>query len=189
MVEVVANRFDGKNISRTIVGYDLRRKPINIIFMSSYDEERRYEELLESNRKYLSAMNLFNEDPSFIETITLPDECEIIAFDLPDFFLKVFLSGNVSTPGHAVPITHLPLDWNFIGFDVIDPYTQNSVFDDISFGISCEEWMCYRDSFRNTKYGLISDFEQALILSIIADGVIHEHKPFIPSGVWLKVRQ
>lgn len=86
MVEVVANRFDGKNISRTIVGYDLRRKPINIIFMSSYDEERRYEELLESNRKYLSAMNLFNEDPSFIETITLPDECEIIAFDLPDFF-------------------------------------------------------------------------------------------------------
>lgn len=187
MVEVIDNKFDEKNISRTIVGYDLRRKPINRIFMSTYDEERRYEELQEKYEKYFYAMNLFFEDPSLIETITLPEDCAIVAFDLPDFFLEDFSYGKVSIANTA-QISSFSLDWDFIGFDVVDPYTQTSVFDSYAFGISCEEWVGYRDSFRNTTYGLISDIEQALILSIRADDVIYEHAPFIPSGVWLKIR-
>lgn len=185
---MVGSKFSEKGVLRTIVGYDLRRiKYIDSVFMSSYDEKRRYEELIEENVKYLSPMNLFIKDPALIEAIDLPKDCAIIAFDLPDCFLKNLLSGNVSVP-KAVPIRPCCLEWIFIGFDVVDPYTQTSIFDNDSLSVSCKDWVCYRDGFKKTKNGLISDFKQALVLSSRADEFFYEHKPFIPSGVWLKVR-
>jgi hypothetical protein len=176
-------------LDRTVVGFDLRKKSsLSNLTMTSYDENVRFEEI---NEKYefqhdvQNSMNLFFIDPSKIESLILPADSLIIAFDLPTEFVQTLLNGNISRPS-PLPNFQLDGEWFFAGFDIIDPINQMSIFHDFD-GI--EEKLNFAKQEFNLKlneYGLVTDLENSIKGSEYFDTLIYEHAPFIPSGVWLK---
>jgi hypothetical protein len=171
---------------RTVVGFDLRKSSaLNNLFMTSYDDSVRYEEINEKFQAQQSGINLFYIDPSAIPSLTIPVDARIIAFDLPAEFVTYLSSRNVSNP-QPLPIINIDNGWEFMGFDVVDAMTQTSVFHGFNLSISLEEVM-EKYSLRFNNHGLIDDMEVALRVAKFFDGLIPEHTPFVPCGVWLKV--
>lgn len=175
---------------RTVVGFDLRkRSSLNNLTMTSYDEKARFEEInerYEFQHDVQNSMNLFFIDPSKIESLILPTDSLIIAFDLPAEFVQTLLNGNISRPS-PLPKSKLDDEWLFVGFDIIDPINQMSIFHDFD-GIEDKlNFAKQKFDLKFNEYGLVTDLENSIKASEYFDTLIYEHAPFIPSGVWLKV--
>lgn len=171
---------------RTIVGFDLRKNSsLNNLFMTSYDETVRYEEINEKYRNQQSGLNLFNIDPSHIPLFTVPVDARIVAFDLPVEFVNFLSSGNVSNP-LPLPFIDINHGWKFMGFDVVDANTQTSAFHGFDKATTYVIEAMKKCSFIFNDHGLIDDTEAAARASIFFDSLIPEHTPFLPCGVWLR---
>lgn len=153
--------------------------------MTSHDEDRRYEEINELHAASLSAMNLFAADPSGMSSLSLPSDSRVIAFDLPVACLAKLSAGNVSAPA---PLSMEVLDpgWEFIGFDIVDPYTQTSALG--GFGEGARRIVAGEVPLAVNGFGLVDDFAQASQAAVQCDALLPEHAPFVPAGVWLKGR-
>jgi len=174
-----------KVAKRVVVGFDIRKSSsLNNVFMTSYDEDVRYEDIYDELRDYLNGLNLFFTEPSTIEMFDMPFDAQIVAFDFPDDVVQCLLHGNVSTP-YPLPETDVQKGWEFAGFDVVDPITQTSAFHGFTPPIPLEE-LCgdYAVSFNG--FGLVDDFENAVKISSCCSQHIPEHAPFSPCGIWLK---
>lgn len=170
---------------RTIVGFDLRKNSaLNNLFMTSYDDLVRYEEIYEKFQAQQSGLNLFYIDPSAIPSLTIPVDARIIAFDLPTEFVTYLSNRNVSNP-QPLPTVNIDKGWKFMGFDVVDPMTQTSAFHGFDLTISLKE-VTEKYSLRFNSHGLIDDREAAVKVAKFFDGLISEHAPFLFCGVWLK---
>lgn len=170
---------------RTVVGFDIRRgSSLNNLFMTSYDEDTRYEYMYEELHNYQNGLNLFFVDPSDLESLEIPADARIIAFDLPADVVQCLLEGNVSNP-QPLPKTDLRNGWDFVGFDVVDPITQTSAFHGFTPPIPVER-LIEDDVISFNNYGLLEDFESALKIANCCSEYIPEHAPFSPCGIWLK---
>jgi hypothetical protein len=175
-----------KNLfERTIVGFDLRKNSsLNSLFMTSYDQSVRYEEINEQFQDQQSGLNLFYIDPADIPSLEVPGDARIIAFDLPTEVVTYLSNGNVSNP-QPLPRVNMGKGWKFMGFDVVDARTQTSAFHGFDLAISLSDVM-KKYSFRFNSHGLIDDEEVAVKVAKYFDELISEHAPFMPCGVWLK---
>lgn len=170
---------------RTVVGFDIRKEAsLNNLFMTSYDENIRYEYIYEDLNNFQNGLNLFFVDPSSLNTLDIPAEARIIAFDLPTDVVQCLLEGNVSNP-RPLPITDLQNKWDFVGFDVVDPVTQTSAFHGFTLPIPIE-LLSEEDVISLNNYGLLEDFEIAKKIAKCCSDNIPEHAPFSPCGIWLK---
>jgi len=168
---------------RIVVGFDIRKSSsLANVYMTSYDENTRYEDIYEELRTYQNGLNLFYVDPSDLIPPEVAADARIVAFDLPEDVVQSLLSGNVSTP-KPLPKADLKNGWGFIGFDVVDPITQTSAFHGFTPSIPVVLIDCIV-SFND--YGLLEDFETALKVANYYSDHISEHAPFSPCGVWLK---
>lgn len=172
---------------RTVVGFDIRKSSsLNSLYMTSYDEDVRYEDIYDEFHDYLSGLNLFFVDPSNIKRLKIPTEARIIAFDLPTDEVEHLLKGNVSNP-KPLPNIDILNGWDFMGFDVVDPITQTSVFHGFTPPIPLKELMKdYFISFGFNNNELLGDMVSALKIAKACDDYIPEHAPFSPCGIWLK---
>jgi len=169
-----------KTFSRAIVGFDFRRKEsLPRVFLTSYNEKIRYEDLMEKHEAELSPINMFAVDPSTIKSINLPPDGCIVAFDMPTDYLNNISEGNVSNPP-SFPISQLDASWRFLGYDIVDPRTQSSALNDFNI-LEFPESLSALNEF-----GLINSPDIALKGAAYFDIKIPEHKPFVPCGVWLK---
>lgn len=173
------------SLERTIIGFDIRKSSsLNNLFMTSYDEDVRFEDIYEKFQEYLSGLNLFFVDPSSIKTLEIPMGARIIAFDLPSDVVAYLESGNVSNP-KPLPKINTHREWDFVGFDVVDPITQTSAFHGFDFPFSMEKLVePYSVAFNN--YGLLENGECAAKVAKFFNNLIPEHAPFSPCGIWLK---
>jgi len=170
---------------RTVVGFDIRKSSsLKNLFLTSYDDDVRYENIYERYREYQSGLNLFYIDPSTISSLIIPLGARIIAFDLPTDSVERLLSGNVSRP-QRLPEINIHDGWDFVGFDVVDPMTQTSAFHGFRLPFS-KEILIEDNSLSLNNYGLIGDFRSAMKMAQLFDNLIPEHAPFTPCGVWLK---
>lgn len=177
MIELVAKRI--------VVGFDIRkRSSLNNLFMTSYDEDVRYEYIYYELHNYLNGLNLFFVDPSTIQPLDMPEGAQIVAFDLPDDVVKYLQNGNVSTP-YPLPNSDVQDGWNFAGFDVVDPITQTSAFHGFTPEISVEQ-LCGGEELSLNRYGLVETFLSAMKIASCCSEHIPEHAPFSPCGIWLK---
>jgi hypothetical protein len=170
---------------RTLVGFDIRKSSsLNNLFMTSYDDTVRYEDIYEKFQDYQSGLNLFVVDPLIIPSLRIPSGALIIAFDLPTDVVVRLSNGNVSNP-QPLPKDDIQDGWSFAGFDVVDPVTQTSVFHgfDLSFSI---EKLLNENLINLNKHRLLSDMGSAQVIANAFDTLIPEHAPFSPCGIWLK---
>ena len=173
--------------NRTIVGFDLRKgSSLNKLFMTSYDDSVRYEDLNEEHRDQMSGINLFYCDPSAQPLFTIPYDARIVAFDLPTTLVSCLLNGQVSVP-FPLPSEKLDQDWQFVGFDVVDAITQTSAFYGFDRSTSDLGHLAEIFSIRFNSCGLIDDMEAAVRAATSFDDAIPEHAPFAPCGTWLKI--
>jgi hypothetical protein len=173
------------SLERTIVGFDLRKSSsLKNLFMTSYDDSVRYEDINESFQSQQSGLNLFYIDPSAIPSLTVPADARIIAFDLPTKFVAYLSDGNVSNP-QPLPTIDINNGWAFMGFDVVDAITQTSAFHGFDLTTSLSEIMG-KYSLRFNSHGLLDDREATVGIAELFDSLIPEHVPFMPCGVWLK---
>lgn len=172
---VLAERFE-----RILIGFDLRKRAsLTKLFMTSYDDSVRYEEINEQHQAELSGLNLYKIDPSTIPSLRMPLDARVVAFDLPTDLVAYLSAGNVSNP-QPLPSIKLDEGWQFIGFDVVDAITQTS-------GLYGVDWPpSGLTKIHLNGHGLIDDAEAAVKTSIFLDSFINEHAPFSPCGVWLK---
>lgn len=170
---------------RTVIGFDIRKSlPLKNLFMTSYDDNVRYEDIYEMCKEYQSGINLFFVDPSRITSIKIPTGARIIAFDLPTDLVASLLNGNVSRP-YPLPKINIKSDgWDFVGYDVVDPYTQTSAF--YGFTKKFSEKITDSCFIILNSYGLLENIESAKKVSEFCDHLVPEHAPFSPCGVWLK---
>ena len=132
----------------------------------------------------LNGLNLFDYS-TFQRLIDQPTSGFIMtAFDLPcglvDKIKSTFQPDN--TPIEDVRKNN----WSFLGYDVVDTYTQSSGL--YSFNWREQEFsniMSHAPSGLN-KQGLIDDVLAAIKVSIYLDSFIEGHAPFAPCGVWVK---
>lgn len=171
---------------RALVGFDLRKaESVAQLFLTSYDEGVRFEDLMETSERFLSAINLFQTDPTDIPAIKLPSNARILAFDLPVEYLIHQARGNVSScPRIDMEVLHD--DWKFIGFDVVDPLTQSSAFSQLAMSPCDSRSVIFPTGFSRNSYGVVDDEDAALKVAVLFDALIPEHAPFVPCGIWLK---
>ena len=170
---------------RTVIGFDIRKSSsLKNLFMTSYDNDVRYENIYENSREYRSGINLFFVDPSSISSLEFPLGARIIAFDLPTDLVVRLLRGNVSRP-QPLPEIDMREGWDFVGFDVVDPMTQTSAIYGFSLRFSKENLIEDNHLILNS-YGLIEDIRSAEKMAQLFDDLIPEHAPFSACGVWLK---
>jgi hypothetical protein len=170
---------------RTVIGFDIRKgSSLHNLFMTSYDEEVRYENIYEKYQKYRSGINLFFVDPSSITLLEIPVGALVVAFDLPNDLVEDLLNGNVSRPYPLPEINIRSGEWAFVGFDVVDPYTQRSAFH--AFGSEFSREIIDSCSIVLNNYGLLENIESALKVSGFCDNNVQEYAPFSPCGIWLK---
>ncbi len=173
---------------RILVGFDIRKSSsLSNLFMTSYDDIVRYEGIYEKFQDYQSGLNLFFVDPLSIPSLQIPQGSLIIAFDLPTDLVVRLSNGNVSNP-QPLPKANIQNGWDFVGFDVVDPMTQTSVFHefDLSFPI---EILLKKYSITFNRHRLLYDIESAQTMVDVFDTLIPEHAPFSPCGIWLKKRE
>jgi hypothetical protein len=182
MIEEVKGTYSPK---RTVIGFDIRKSSsLNNLFMTSYDDDVRYEDIYDSFRKYQSGINLFFADPASIASLKMPADALIIAFDLPTELVDRLSAGNVSNP-QPLPDINIHDGWGFVGFDVVDPLTQTSAFHGFDLPFSLDQ-LIKEYSLVFNEYGLLTDITIALKVTQIYDNLIPEHAPFSPCGIWLK---
>jgi len=167
---------------RVIVGYDIRKpSALCAVYLTSYDDDMRYEQIYDPYQELLSCINLFTADPSdHIES--LHADALIVAFDLPRAYVDSAAEDNVSVPP-SLQAFERPANWRLLGFDVVDPRTQTSVLD-----------MLRRHEVRNAPrthgcrnlHGLFDTAEEALETLPCLEKMVPEHKPLQLCGVWLK---
>lgn len=173
---------------RTVVGYDLRKPELlGNVYMASNDEEARYEAVYDLYASYLSGLNLFNVDPSQIPSFPMPQNGKVIAFDLPTKYVEVASTGSVSVPPILAWFEPLK-NWNFLGFDVVDPRTQLSVLkmvldEEVSRGGGVNNLIS------TNKFSLLDSIECAERAISIFETKYFEHAPLVPCGVWFKEQQ
>lgn len=111
-----------------VVGYDIRKpSALRAVYMTSYDEDTRYEQIYDQYQERLSGINLFTADPSdHVEG--LHADALVVAFDLPRAYVDLAGEGNVSV-APSLQTFEKPTDWRLLGFDLVDPGTQTSVLD------------------------------------------------------------
>lgn len=172
--------------ARTVVGYDLRRSSSLIkLFLTSFNDSARYEEINERYRDKQSGINLFYEDPADAKLFKIPADARIIAFDLPTEYVIYLSKGNFSSP-EPLPKRFVVADWSFVGFDVVDVLTQASAFHDFDLHDSDISNIASACGINLNKIGLIDNQESAIATAAYFDAHIPEHLPFMPCGVWLK---
>jgi len=170
---------------RTVIGFDIRKSSLlNKLFLTSYDENVRYEDIYESLREYISPINLFFIDPACISELEIPRDSLIIAFDLPNDVVDSLLNGNVSAP-RPLPEINIQEGWDFVGFDVVDPYTQTSALYGFDLQVAVNESL-EKAMVSFNKFGLLEAIGEAEKIAQIYDHLIPGHAPFSPCGVWLK---
>lgn len=171
---------------RTIVGFDLRKNSsLNNLFMTSYDDSVRYEEINEKYQDQMTGLNLFHIDPSNIPSLMIPVDARIVAFDLPTEFVTCLSNGNVSNP-QPLPLVRVNRGWEFMGFDVVDAITQTSAFYGFDRSPSDLKELSEKVRIQFNSHGLIENEETAVRAATFFDGLYWEHAPFSPCGVWLK---
>lgn len=172
---------------RTVVGFDIRKSTaLNKLFLTSYDENVRYEDIYESLQEYRSPINLFFIDPTCISELEIPRDSLIVAFDLPNDIVDCLLEGNVSSP-RPLPEINIHDGWDFVGFDVVDPYTQTSAL----YGFDLQETVkeaLEKVTVNFNKSGLLEAMGGAEKIAQIYDHLIPAHAPFSPCGIWLKTK-
>jgi hypothetical protein len=174
-----SSKLEGE-FSRRIIGFDIRRNAENL-FMTSYDENARHEDINNQYFDKMSAMNIFNCNPNNFPGIIIPDEARILAFDMPSEFVEILCAGKLSNPG-VLPQIDISIGWNFLGFDVVDPFTQTSAihgFDGFWLKFNCDK------NYKINKNGLISNDEDSVKICTDFDILIKEHAPFVPCGIWI----
>lgn len=170
---------------RTLVGFDIRKSSsLNNLFMTSYDNEVRYEDIYEKFQDYQSGLNLFFDDPLSIPSLRVPQGALIIAFDLPTELVVRLSNGNVSCP-QPLPKTNIQNGWSFAGFDVVDPITQTSAFHGFDLSISIEKLLKEYSTTLN-RHKLLCDKGSAQEMVDVFDELIPEHAPFSHCGIWLR---
>jgi hypothetical protein len=170
---------------RALIGFDLRKaESVAQLFLTSYDEDVRFEDLMETSGRFLSAINLFQTDPTDIPSIKLPPNARVVAFDLPIEYLIHQARGNVSTCPR-INMEVLRDGWKFIGFDIVDPMTQSSAFSLVAISPRDLTNGIFNGLSRN-GYGVVDDQDAALKAASFFDSLIPEHAPFVPCGIWLK---
>ena len=171
---------------RTVVGFDLRKgDSLNSLFMTSYDELVRYEELNEQHQNELTGLNLFNIDPSKIPSLTIPIDGRVVAFDLPTKFVIYLSNGSVSNP-QPLPAAWSSKSWEFMGFDVVDAITQTSALHGFDWSLSNLKKITEKLKLQFNSHGLIEDEDAALGAARFFDDFVEKHAPFAPCGIWLK---
>lgn len=171
---------------RALIGFDLRKaESVAQLFLTSYDEDVRFEDLMETSGRFLSAINLFQTDPTDIPSIKLPPNARIVAFDLPVEYLIHQARGNVSNCP-KIDMGVLLDDWKFIGFDIVDPMTQSSALSPVEMSSSDLTNEISQNGFSRNGYGVVGDQDAALRAAVFFDSLIPEHAPFVPCGIWLK---
>lgn len=175
-----------KPFERTIVGFDLRKKSsLNNLFMTSGGDSGQYEEILEKYQDQTNGLNLFPFDPSDIPSFTIPPDARVVAFDLPTEFVTYLSKGNVSNP-QPLPQATVDKSWEFMGFDIVDAYTQISAFYGFDRSPSDLREISEKAEFQFNGHGLIDSVEASIKAAAFFDAMAVEHAPFSPCGVWLK---
>lgn len=176
-----------KNLSeRRIVGFDLRKESsLDRLYLTSYDESVRYEDINEKYQDQLSAINLFFTDPTDIYSMMLPGDARVVAFDLPVQCVVELIKGNVSSP-HPLPALDVDSGWDFMGFDIVDALTQTSAFHGFDIATAHLHEVAGKNSIRFNSHGLIDDEDAAIASAELFNSLIPEHAPFSLCGVWLK---
>lgn len=108
------------------------------------------------------------------------DSC-VVAFDFPAELLNAISKtfGLSSSPSTG------PVDWEFLGFDVVDVRTQSSAF--YSFGWDRREWIEFASTGLDlNRFGLVKEAKSAVDLAIEFDRRVSAHAPFAPCGIWRK---
>ena len=170
---------------RTLVGFDIRKSSSsNNLFMTSYDDIVRYEDIYERFQDYQTGLNLFFVDPLSIPTLQIPQGAIIVAFDLPTDLVVQLSNGNVSNP-QPLPKVNIQNGWEFAGFDVVDPMTQTSAFHGFDLTFTLEQ-LIKKYSIVFNGHRLLYDMESAQKVADIFDALIPEHAPFSSCGIWLR---
>jgi hypothetical protein len=173
---------------RNIIGFDLRvctrgqRTFSATIDNQVWPRQTNEGSLLEEN-----GFNLFDGPLEKIDTIGLPKDSVLVAFDLP-----VALVNTLASTFGIVPLSINLLSgdkrWKFFGYDVVDARTQSS-------GIYSFDWtekeladMRGRLSLSLNSNGLVDDESLAIKSAISFDLLVNEHAPFAPCGVWVNQR-
>ena len=171
---------------RTIVGFDIRKNSaLSNLFMTSFDDSVRYEEINEKYQDQQSGLNLFYIDPSDIPSLNMPVDARIIAFDLPTERVEQLSKGIVSNP-KPCPFLNIDCGWKFMGFDVVDAITQTSVFHGFDLTKSDISKILEEHAIVFNKNGLIDDGKKAVNIALFFDKKIPIHAPFSHCGLWLK---
>lgn len=172
---------------RTVIGFDLRRPTsLDRLFLTSYDEGVRYEEVYDRCQNNLSGINLFPCDPATIPSVSPPEEARVVAFDLPRKFVEYLSVGSVSNPSPLPCVGNSLATWGFMGFDVVDAITQTSALYGVDRNVADLQGICGQFNFHLNSHGLIDSCDTALQMAAFFDDSIAEHAPFAPCGVWLK---
>lgn len=175
------------NFERTVIGFDLRKcSAIESYYLTSYDEDIRYEEIYENSQEFQTGMGLFWMMPSTIQSLIIPKSAQLLAFDLPSSFVEALSISNVSNP-QPVQKNELSINWKFIGFDIADAYTQTSAFHGFDFSKFELMKILHENHISQNKYKLIDTAETAIRSASIFDDLLPEHGPFSPVGIWLKL--
>ena len=173
-------------IVRKIVGFDLRRRSsLSCVYMTSFDDKVRYEEINESINLFQSGMNLYSFDPREMPGLTMPVDAVVIAFDLPEDVVDRLLRGNVSNPG-PLPQVNIAAGWQFLGFDIVDPVTQTSALYGFDMATGSLEDLLRKEGADRNKHGLIDLASTSYCLAKVFGQSFPEHAPFYPCGIWLQ---
>jgi len=139
---------------------------------------------IEEKDGFLNGLNLFDYT-TFERLIDRPTlGYVIVAFDLPRGLVDKIQS--TFQPDNRPIEDLIKNNWIFLGYDVIDVYTQSSGL--YSFNWSDLEFssLIERTPSGLNKQGLIDDVLAAIKASIYLDSFIEGHAPFAPCGVWVK---
>jgi hypothetical protein len=139
---------------------------------------------IEEKGDFLNGLNLFDYT-TFERLIDQPTlGYVIVAFDLPRGLVDKIQS--TFQPDNRPIEDLIKNNWIFLGYDVIDVYTQSSGL--YSFNWSDLEFSSLMDRTPSglNKQGLIDDVLAAINVSIYLDSFIKDHAPFAPCGVWVK---
>lgn len=169
--------------SRVVIGFDIRQCPQDGKIIATINSEKwPRPENLSSDAADENGLNLFLSVPT--ELTRLFPNARPVAFDLPTDLVNSLAStfGLIPLPLNEVSATG---EWEFAGYDVVDPRTQSSAF--YSFDWSESELLSLlgRLSLTLNRLGIVDDVDAAIRAAIAFDKEIPEHAPFAPCGVWV----
>lgn len=189
-----------RGFDRTVVGFDSRARvdPLRVDSLgivvgrsiqlggerwvpSTIDSEVWSRTAGEDLLKETNGLNLF-PSTQLVGKAAHGNDVALIAFDLPRHLVEEI----ATTFGLNQSAQFSPDEWEFLGFDIVDPRTQSSAL--YSFEWSRDEMIKHVSALNYSLngFGLVSDEEQAIRFAIASDKEVPEHAPFAPCGVWRK---